>query len=78
MILIVHFLSSPFDRAWCSVFSCSYTDMGCPVTDIISVKEGPNRIGVSSFRNIMLSSFLEYWTMDKVQKPNNSGSIGLD
>jgi hypothetical protein len=30
------------------------------------------RMETSSFQNVLFSSFLEYWTMDKVQKPSNS------
>jgi hypothetical protein len=47
--------------------------------------KGPNRVGVahsspedwnrSSFRNIMFCSHLEFRTMDKVQKPSDSGSL---
>jgi hypothetical protein len=51
----------------------------------LALSKGPNRVGVafpspedgnrSSFRNVMFSSYLEFRTTDKVQKPADSESI---
>jgi hypothetical protein len=48
----------------------------------LAISKRPNRLGVSlsspgngnrsSFRNVVFSSYLEFWTMDKVQKPSGS------
>jgi hypothetical protein len=58
----------------------------CPSSGIqlltLALSKGPITVGVSpspeggnrsSFRNVVFYSFLEYWMMEKVQKPSNSG-----
>jgi hypothetical protein len=49
---------------------------------VIALSEGPNRVGISlhspgdgnrfNFRRVVFSSYLEFRTMNKVQKPRNS------
>jgi hypothetical protein len=51
----------------------------------LALSNGPSRVGVSfpspedgsrsSFRNVVFSSYLEFRTMDKVQKPSDSERI---
>jgi hypothetical protein len=57
-----------------------------PLEKLTSIT-GPNWLGVfppwpedgnrSSFRNVVFSNFLEYWTMDKVKKLSNSDSVNI-
>jgi hypothetical protein len=61
--------------------SCSYTDIDCPVIEVSSfweaqqsVSPSPEGRNRSSYQNVMFSDFLEYRTLDKVQKPSNSVS----
>jgi hypothetical protein len=53
----------------------------------LALSKGPNISGISlpwpedgyrsSFRNIVFSTYLEFWTMDKVQKLSNSENFSL-
>jgi hypothetical protein len=48
----------------------------------LSLSKGPNRVGLvfpppedgnrSNFGNVVFSSYLEFWKLDKVQNPSNS------
>jgi hypothetical protein len=50
-----------------------------------ALSKGPNRVGIylpspedgkrSSFPEVVFSTYLEFWTMDKVHKPGDSESI---
>jgi hypothetical protein len=63
--------------------SCCYVcDKGCPVIEV-ALSEGPNRVAVlpsredgnrSSFQNVVFL-YLEFWTIDKIQKPCNSEDL---
>jgi hypothetical protein len=70
-----------FHRFW-NYVPCAI-DLRTPVQWLrLAFSKGPNRVGVShplpedgkrsSFQNVVFSSYLEFWEMDKVLKPSDS------